>query len=262
MSSWRRHVQTRQWWLMASLDAAHRGYAYQDLLVACKLVDVLLGTVVEISVDKKLFPYDLFDDLTTVDAAGRRERSQIKHTDSRRPLSLATFTGQGRGLRLDDVIASVLSDRGGPGAAASEHSYRIVLCDAVPTDHRLASVLVPAANDPGPLVAGMRSVRLAFNAEALWSQLAPQPNGRADLSGCPFAFMGDRTPPLARADLDWVCDRLVVEVQAPASSSRPDRAGRGREVAVEARPRGGRGRDVPECGPVSRRCGCDHDQRC
>ena len=204
---------------MASLDAAHRGYAYQDLLVACKLVDVLLGTVVEISVDKKLFPYDLFDDLTTVDAAGRRERSQIKHTDSRRPLSLATFTGQGRGLRLDDVIASVLSDRGGPGAAASEHSYRIVLCDAVPTDHRLASVLVPAANDPGPLVAGMRSVRLAFNAEALWSQMAPQPNGGADLSGCPFAFMGDRTPPLARADLDWVCDRLVVEVQAPASSS-------------------------------------------
>ena len=31
----------------ANLDAAHRGYAYQDLLVACKLVDVLFGTIVE-----------------------------------------------------------------------------------------------------------------------------------------------------------------------------------------------------------------------
>lgn len=28
---------------MANLVAAHRGYAYQDPLVACKLVDVLLG---------------------------------------------------------------------------------------------------------------------------------------------------------------------------------------------------------------------------
>ena len=39
---------------MANLDAAHRGYAYQDLLVACKLVDVLLGTIVEASVDEKV----------------------------------------------------------------------------------------------------------------------------------------------------------------------------------------------------------------
>ena len=203
---------------MASLDAAHRGYAYQDLLVACKLVDVLLGTVVEISVDKKLFPTDLFDDLTTVDAAGRRERSQIKHTDNGgRALSVATFTRNDRRLRLDSVIASVLADRDGPGLAASGHSYRIVLRDAAPTDPRLASVLVPASNDPGSFVPGMRSVRLAFSAEALWSQME-RASVEAGHSDCPFAFLGGGVLPLSRVDLDWVCDRLVVEMQAPASS--------------------------------------------
>lgn len=202
---------------MANLVAAHRGYAYQDLLVACKLVDVLLGTVVEVSVDEKLVPADRFDDLTTRDAAESRERFQIKHTDNvGQALSLATFTRDDRLLQLDIVMASALADRDGPGASASAHCYRIVLRDGVPTDPRLASVLVPAAVDPGPFMPGMGSMRLAFNADALWSQMqAAVEAGHADY---PFAFMRGGSPPLSRADLDWVCGRLVVEVQSPASS--------------------------------------------
>lgn len=202
---------------MANLDAARRGYAYQDLLVACRLVDVLLGTVVEVSVDEKLVPADRFDDLTTLGAAGSRERIQIKHTDNvGRALSLATFTRDDRRLRLDRVVASVLADRDGPGASASAHSYRIVLRDGVPADSRLASVLVAALVDPGPFVPGMRSARLAFNADALWSQM--QAAGEAGHADYPFAFMAGGSAPLSRADLDWVCGRLVVEVQSPASS--------------------------------------------
>ena len=203
---------------MANLDAAHRGYAYQDLLVACKLVDVLLGTIVEVSVDEKLVPADRLDDLTTLDAAESRERLQIKHTDNaERALSLATFTRDHRQLQLDSVIASVLADRDGPGATASAHSYRIVLRDGAPTDPRLASVLIPASVDPGPFVPGMRSMRLVFDAEALRSHMerSGMEAGHSDYS---FAFMGDGSPPLSQSDLDWACDRLVVEVQAPASS--------------------------------------------
>ena len=117
---------------MASLDAAHRGYGYQDLLVACKLVDVLLGTIVDASVDEKVVPVDRFDDLTTLDAARFRERVQIKHTDNAdRTLPLATFTRDARGLQLDSVVASVLADRDGPGMEASGHCYRIVLRDGL-----------------------------------------------------------------------------------------------------------------------------------
>ncbi len=35
------------------LNATHRGYKYQDLLVAIRLVDVLLGKVTAINVDEK-----------------------------------------------------------------------------------------------------------------------------------------------------------------------------------------------------------------
>ncbi len=57
---------------MASLIAAHRGYEYQDLLVACRLVDVLLSGVVQVHVDEKLTENDTFDDLSTIDVDGRR----------------------------------------------------------------------------------------------------------------------------------------------------------------------------------------------
>lgn len=204
---------------MANLDAAHRGYAYQDLLVACKLVDVLLGTVVEVSVDEKLVPADRFDDLTTLGASGFRERSQIKHTDNGgQPLTLATFTGKRRGLRLDSIIRSVLADRDDLEATASRYLYRIVLRDAAPIDPRLTSVLVSASDDPGPFVSGMRSARLAFDAEALWAQME-EPNTGSGCADWPFAFMAGGASAPSRADLDWVCDRLVVEVQAPASST-------------------------------------------
>src|SRR5260370_34106788 len=63
---------------MADLTPAHRGYEYQDLLVACRLVDMLLDTVTEAHVDKKLVENDRFDDLTVKDASGRWERSQFK----------------------------------------------------------------------------------------------------------------------------------------------------------------------------------------
>src|SRR5260370_8871600 len=63
---------------MADLTPAHRGYEYQDLLVACRLVDMLLDTVTEAHVDKKLVESDRCDDLTVKDASGRWERSQFK----------------------------------------------------------------------------------------------------------------------------------------------------------------------------------------
>jgi hypothetical protein len=47
---------------MASLTAAHRGFERQELLVHIVLVDMLLGTVVQVQVDEKLTLDDRFDD--------------------------------------------------------------------------------------------------------------------------------------------------------------------------------------------------------
>ncbi len=178
----------------------------------------MLGSIVKIRVDEKLVPDDRFDDLTTVDEAGRRERTQVKHRDNAdQPLTLATFTSDARSLRLDRVIKVALADRGGPGNQASELSFRIVLRDTPPTDRRLLAVLGPANPDPGPFLPGMESARMRFRADALWEEsrsFAAEPKDDRH----PFVFLQVGEEAIQRPDLDWICERLVVELAAPAAS--------------------------------------------
>jgi hypothetical protein len=127
---------------MANLTAAHRGYEYQDLLIAYRLVDVILGTVVDVIIDTKLVPDDRFDDLTTDDAAGHRERTQFKHTDNDdRPLTLRTFTTDSRKLRLDRVFVTMLAGRDEARALGRALAFRIVVRDQAPIDPKLTEVL-------------------------------------------------------------------------------------------------------------------------
>jgi hypothetical protein len=202
---------------MADLTRAHRGYEYQDLLVACRLVDMLLGTVVEVHIDEKLVPGDRFDDLTTQDAGNHQDRSQFKHTGRENsPLSVSTFTSDARSLRLDWLVSAAASYRDGPGANASSVQFRVVMRDTPPTDEVPVAVLVPASPDPGPFVAGMPTTRLQFNADILWRP-DDQP-ASAEAAGDAFAFLRAGEARVERADLEWLCDHLVIEVGAPAMS--------------------------------------------
>lgn len=195
---------------MPGLTPAHRGYEYQDLMTACRLVDVALGEKQTVLVDEKLFTGDRFDDLTTSDPSGR-ERTQFKHTDADgRALTLATFTGDRRDLRLDKLVLAAAADKAGPGAGSAEATYRIVLRDARPTDKRLTAVLHAADPDPGPFQAGMATSRLRFDAESLWEVA-----GRV---GDPLAFLREGDDSVTRDDLEWFCERAVVEVEAPRAS--------------------------------------------
>ncbi len=200
------------------LAPAHRGYEYQDLLVAARLVDLLLGTVLNCRVDTKFVPDDVFDDLTTVDSAGLRERSQFKHTQrDGPPLSLATFANDKRGLRLDRVIRTALADRDGPGAAATDLLFRIVLPDAPPTDPRMVALLAPAHPDPGPFLPGMHSLRMRFRPDALRLEsrsTAPRPTNTT----IPIAFPQIPVEALDPTDFDWICEHLVLEIAAPPAS--------------------------------------------
>lgn len=202
---------------MASLTPAHRGYEYQDLLIACRVVDMLLDTVTEAHVDSKLVEDDRFDDLTVRDASGRWERSQFKHTDAGdSPLKLRTFTVDAtRGLRLDRLVAAAVAFRDDPDMTASSVQFRVVMRGITPTDAKLATVLKPATLDPGPFLAGMPTTRFSFSAEALWPTEAQVGLGTDGNNA--FAFLRTEGK-VDRADLAWLCDHLVVEVGAPAMS--------------------------------------------
>lgn len=181
-----------------SLRPAHRGYAYQDVVTAVVLVDVLLGDASRVTVDVKGVDDDLFDDLTIIRASGRRSRVQIKHTSEDRLLSRDTFTGNRRSLRLDLVINSVVRDL----KDHSDTSYAILVRDREPDDE-LSKVLLPvAAAQSEDSVPGFPTRRFQFLPEKLrasrpWSDLLAQ-------------FSSDQ---LADA-----CARLTVHTSAPASS--------------------------------------------
>lgn len=162
---------------MSPLAPAHQGYEYQDLLVACRLVDVMLDSVQTIYVDQKLTcPHDTFDDLTTLsEHNGLRERVQIKHTRRvGQTLTLSTFTTTSRRLRLDHVVSTALADRNESDNRTRHSRFRIVLRDAPPTDPKLLEILGYADPDPGPFVPGINTARMAFSAEALWERSGPE----------------------------------------------------------------------------------------
>lgn len=83
---------------MGSLSAAHRGYAYQDLVTAYLLVRALVYQHEAVIVDRKTVEDDRFDDLE-VTANGTRTRRQLKsRVNPDLALSLQDFVGHGSSL--------------------------------------------------------------------------------------------------------------------------------------------------------------------
>lgn len=186
-----------------ALAPAYKGYEYQDLLVAVRLIDQMLGSIVGVCVDKKLVPGDIFDDLTTVDHAGCRERTQIKYTaNTSQVLTLGTFTQKARGLRLDHVISAVLADRDKHAGNYGEVLYRVVMRDLPPADSWLCSAQQPNGPDPGPFMRGMHSTRMRFCTDSLDEYFE---NVIARLT-------------IDEADLEWVFEHLILELDAPDAS--------------------------------------------
>ena len=199
---------------MSNLQAAHSGYGYQDLLIASRLVDLLLGSLNNAQVDKKLFEDDRFDDLTTTDSEGNRERTQIKYTkNDDRVLTLRTFTSEERGLRLDSVFESMLTDRLGPGSTASSALFRIVMRHQIPSDVGLTTVLRRLEAGRRPFLPTMNTTRYKFDAAALWAQRGDSTN-----TEYPFAFLFSGERSISFEDLAWVCQHLVIELGAPRFS--------------------------------------------
>ncbi|MBB4930686.1 hypothetical protein F4561_001506 [Lipingzhangella halophila] len=203
---------------MSDLTAAHRGYEYQDLMEAGRVVDLLLGGIARVHVDEKLVTDDRFDDLTVINADGSRERTQFKHSDEEGPLGYATFTTDSRGLMLDRLVAAAVADRDGPGAGATAHRLRIVMRDAPPDDAVLNAMMVPARSSDALFLTGMKSTLLRFDADALWRGFSLKAQGRRQ-AGNVFGFLTRGNTAVSRQDLEWLCDHLVVEVGAPAMTT-------------------------------------------
>ena len=91
------------------LEAAHRGYLFQDLVTAIYLSRSILDSDIRVTVDVKSFTDDRFDDLK-IESLSRLELVQIKRSDGR-DFSINDLSSDQRGLRLDYLFASWDSER-------------------------------------------------------------------------------------------------------------------------------------------------------
>lgn len=192
----------------SGLEKAHRGYQYQDLIAALALVDALLQRTSDTVIDRKLFPGDLFDDLTITTSSGR-QRLQLKHSgDPKAELKLSTFTGNSRGVRIDLVISGVLEDRATFPQDADTTLYRLVFTENLPGAGELFDLLHPATLRGNSPLAGLGNAIRRFDPTQLW-ELRAQGSAGGGLA----SVLSDLAS-LTQDDLQWVCDHLVIETAA------------------------------------------------
>ncbi|MFJ4266283.1 ATP-binding protein [Paenarthrobacter nicotinovorans] len=216
---------------MSDLTHAHRGYVYQDLLAAVEAVDLILGRANRIWCDTRLCgEHDRFDDLTVEWSDGQRTRRQIKHQQVPRELDVNTFARSSRSLLLSEVLRGIKADIAEDPNAGATSSYTVYLRDSDPLDVVLTTVLVAAEPDPGASVGGTSTKRYKFDAQALWAGVE-RPAAGSRAAGDAWAFL--RTPfgateeetedsgglRFSLDELTELCEKLIVEVNAPAMSS-------------------------------------------
>ncbi len=86
-----------------SLNAAYKGYMYQDIVTAYFFAEGLARSIDKIVVDSKQYPGDYFDDLTVI-KDGYIIRRQFKYSSSiERSLEDKDLTTSRSSLRIDDI---------------------------------------------------------------------------------------------------------------------------------------------------------------
>lgn len=190
---------------------ALRGYAYQDLMMAIRLPDLLLGSVRSVKAERPRYDGDLFDDLTVHETSGAMVHVQVKHhsqgPDHRLPLS--SFTSNDRRLRLDKLVACVAEEcQRFPNGVTPR--LRLLFHDRSPEDPKLIRILQAPERDPGPFCPGMQTTRFTFSPDAIreWSLQPDSPNALRLLRE------GNSTV----ADLEALRDLVVIEVGAPPAT--------------------------------------------
>lgn len=129
--------------MTAGLSSAHRGYQYQDLVTAYFLAQSIVHEFEEITVDRKRYEGDRFDDLE-VRANGRTVRRQFKYGDNiNRTFELKDLTTDRKDLRIDKLVQCYNDAR-----AVTADEYRLCTTWALPTDTAFTTLLEPTSAKP------------------------------------------------------------------------------------------------------------------
>lgn len=183
-----------------NLMAAHRGYIYQDVVTAYFMALCLANQSGILTVDKKLFPGDRFDDLGIHDSRGYIRRQFKKSEDPNRPLRRADLTQDTYGLRLNYLVRTVKQ-----AGENSADEYRLCVPWIVPTADDIAPYLeeVEASSSFEGYRTRIFKLRVSDlwpeDKDAIWSPLK-KPDG------------------FTRTDFINFSQRFYIELQCPQAS--------------------------------------------
>ncbi len=185
---------------MSDLRAAHYGYAYQDLFTAYFLALGLVKGFDSVTVDRKGFEGDRFDDLT-VHYGSSIVKRQIKSTpDSQRTFEQSDLTTENRKLRIDNLVRCLLND-----GKSTVEEYRICASMGTPRDFAFVDLLEPSSIDPS--FDGYITKLYRLNTDKIW------PEGQSALWE-PLEKARD----INRQDFVDFSKKLVIELECPRAS--------------------------------------------
>ncbi|MCI4621419.1 hypothetical protein AT960_11115 [Priestia megaterium] len=144
-----------------ALNAAHRGYVYQDLVTACFFVQSIIHNYDSVAVDKKFFKGDSLDDLTLF-KNNKSERRQFKYSKDR-ILKLDDLKKEKGSINLIDIINSHLEFK-----YDGEREYRLCLAWDEPIDDNLLVLLEQTDSEPSLEVLNTKCYKI--KADKLWPE--------------------------------------------------------------------------------------------
>ncbi|MDR7002040.1 ATP-binding protein [Neobacillus niacini] len=180
-----------------ALNAAHRGYIYQDLVTACFFVQSIVHNYESVVVDKKFFKGDSLDDLTFF-KNDKSERRQFKYSQNR-ILQLDDLKEEKGSINLIDIINSHLEFK-----YDGEKEYRLCLAWDEPLDDDLLMVLELVNSEPSLGILNTKCYKI--KADKLWPDNAkPIWDGIAELN-------------ISRDGFIELCNILLIELDWPKAS--------------------------------------------
>jgi len=183
------------------LTPAHRGYAYQDLVVALRLLDLLTGRAASVQVEDMHAVEDRFDDAKVTDASGLCTGIQIKHSTVDRQVERATFATNRRGLRLDNLVLGMLRVREA-ATTQTDFAFQIVTTDRAPSAPEAGSLFTRASQSTAD------SLQRASSSFQLVTAVVQDLARRGDLPAIE----------VEPSDLNWALSRLWIVAGAPRYS--------------------------------------------
>lgn len=192
-----------------SLNTAHEGYAYQDLLTIYFILDELLkGNKNSIfTIDKKHIYNDRFDDLVITNGTNI-QRKQIKYSNESTAKELAKddFSNDSNyKLAIYELYNSWQQ------LNSDESEFRLCLAWDEPTEPNIKNVLTPLPNN-NTSFSNFRTKLFKINLDVLWEENPEKFNRWDSLK----RYVREKN--VLRDDFKKFCDELIIEIELPKAS--------------------------------------------